>query len=80
MEISDRLTPDEIEALQRDKKESLEYYQKLFREPKPDQAQKPYYLTPAEIDSLRAEMQASSEWARQELRRLYPNRIRTHKD
>jgi hypothetical protein len=65
MEISDRLTQDEIG---------------LFREPKPDQSKKPYYLTPAEIDALRAEMQASSAWADQELRRRYPNRIRAEKE
>lgn len=29
--ISDRLTPDGIEAHQRNKKESIEYCQKLFR-------------------------------------------------
>lgn len=80
MEISDRLTPDEIEALQRDKKESLEYYQKLFRDMEQDTSAKPYHLTSAEIDSLRAEMKASSEWADQELRRRYPNRIRTEKE
>ncbi len=79
MEISDRLTPDEIEALRRDKKESHEYLQKLFSELKPDQSKKPYYLTPAEIDSLRAGMQTSSEWMRQELRRRYPDPTRPHK-
>ncbi|MDX5934945.1 hypothetical protein [Acidithiobacillus thiooxidans] len=49
-------------------------------EPKPDQAKKPYYLTPDEIDALRAEMKASSAWMEQEFRRRYPNRTRTHKD
>ena len=80
MEISDRLTSSEVERLQRSKKEILEYCQKLFSELKPEQAKKPYYLTPAEIDSLRAEMKASSEWADQELRRRYPNRIRAEKE
>ncbi|MBU2839496.1 hypothetical protein HF670_07960 [Acidithiobacillus thiooxidans] len=65
METSNRLTPDEISEP---------------KPAKPDQAKKPYYLTPDEIDALRAEMQASSAWMEQELRRRYPNRTRTHKD
>ena len=80
METSDRLTQDEIEALRSNRIELHEYCQRLFREPKPDQAKKPYYLTQDEIDALRAKMKASSEWMEQELRRRYPNRIRTHKD
>ncbi|WP_264318895.1 hypothetical protein [Acidithiobacillus thiooxidans] len=40
MEISDRLTSSEVERLQRIKKEILEYGQKLFSEPKPEQAKK----------------------------------------
>ncbi len=61
MEISDRLTPAEIEQLRRDRKEIHEFCQELFSEPKPDQTQKPYHLTPSEIDSLRREMKASSD-------------------
>jgi hypothetical protein len=36
---------------------------------KPDTSEKPFLLTPSEIDSLRQEMRASSEWAKRELRR-----------
>ncbi|MEB8491041.1 MULTISPECIES: hypothetical protein [Acidithiobacillus] len=34
-----------------------------------DTPEKPFLLTPSEIDSLRQEMRASSEWAKKELRR-----------
>jgi len=36
---------------------------------KPDTSEKPYLLTPSEIDSLRQDMRLASEWMRSELRR-----------
>ncbi len=78
--ISDRLTPDEIEALRRNRKKIHEFCQKLFLDMEQDTSAKPYRLTPSEIDSLRREMQASSAWMKQEFRRRYPNRIRSEKE
>ncbi|MGC9215842.1 hypothetical protein [Acidithiobacillus sp.] len=41
---------------------------------KPDTSEKPYLLTPSEIDSLRREMHMSGVMAKAELFRRYPNR------
>jgi len=41
---------------------------------RPATSEKPYRLTPSEVDSLRLEMRSASEWARAELARRYPER------
>lgn len=63
---SSRLSPSEIESLQRDKAATLAYATARFREMAAQD--KPERLTPSEVESLQADARQTVSWARERAR------------